>query len=116
MTIIQKGILFSCLMIMLLAGIVLHGCAPAIDPQLLPPAENLSAVSTGEMEELALGRTYYLQECGGCHRHRMPNEFSPRQWNVTLMYHRGRPHLTREEYEKLKKYILIVSEQTYQNN
>ena len=112
----KKKVLLSVAITVMFVGAIFYGCTPAIDPQLLPPVENLPAESIVDMEELAHGRTYYLQECGGCHRHRMPNEFSPRQWNVTLMYHRGRPHLTRDEYEKLKKYILLVSEQTYPKN
>lgn len=88
----------------------LNACAPAIPLDKLPPVGSISSQPAEVTEILERGRTYYIQQCSGCHRHIWPSEYTPRQWKLILKDHWGRVYLTEEEYEKLKTYVLLVSQ------
>lgn len=57
------------LLLVIYTVFLLNSCAPAINPKLLPPAENLNIVKSTDKEVLSLGRKYYIQQCAGCHKH-----------------------------------------------
>ena len=81
---------------------ILNGCTPAIDPNLVPFAEDLGVEKNEDAEALAAGRKFYVLKCAGCHNHIYPSEYTPAQWKMTLRDHVGRVHLTKAEYELLK--------------
>lgn len=98
------------LLLVIHTAFLMNSCTPAINPKLLPLAENLDLKTSTDKDDLALGRKYYIQQCAGCHNHIWPSKYTPRQWKLTLKNHRGRVHLSKQEYEKLKNYVLLVSE------
>ncbi len=110
----NKTLLTSVLVGVSFPTLFIFSCGPAIKPERLPPAENISSKTTVSEKDLKERRRHYLQQCAGCHRHILPGEQSPRQWKNTLNNHSGRPLITKGEYEKLKNYVLLASELTYQ--
>lgn len=52
------------------------------------------------------GRRYYLRECGRCHQHYQPSDYSAVQWGSILARKQSKVSLTDSQFEKLTDFIL----------
>ena len=86
--------------------ICVMSCGTAIpDPQeadlrLLPG--DLSGIN---LHDLRYGRKLYVQNCGGCHRLKPPQEQTDSQWIESYAKMRTRVELNRSEEERLLAYL-----------
>lgn len=88
---------------LLLLSLVGAGCSA-------PTASSPSALaSTGVPADLAQGRSYFLRECGQCHRIFRPEEKTPEAWQTILARKAAKVSLTKTQYEKLTAYVLAAS-------
>ena len=87
-------------------GLSILSCASAIpDPReadLLTLPNDLSGMT---LEDLREGRRLYVENCGGCHRLRTPDERTPAQWTEAFVKMRKRVRLTTHEEDRLIAYL-----------
>ena len=93
----------------LILSLLFAGCA-ATSSRMLPDPGQLARTTGADGKALAEGRSYYLRECAGCHRHFWPTENTPSEWKQTLKEHRGRVVLTKEQLGKVELYLTLASQ------
>ncbi len=56
------------------------------------------------------GRRYYLRECGRCHQHYQPNNYSASQWQTILARKRNKVSLTNSQFAELADFLKSQAE------
>ena len=97
-------------LVCLVIPLLFAGCA-ATPSRVLPDPGRLARTTGADEQALAEGRSYYLRECAGCHRHFWPRERTPAAWKQTLKEHRGRVVLTKRQLKKVELYLTLASSQ-----
>ncbi|GEM_PF-1613045 len=102
----------------ILAGLLLlflggAGCFASTAPN--PPGQAAAPAENSLPAELSRGRAYFLRECRTCHRLFAPEERTPESWQTILARKAARVSLTREQYEKLRAYVLAASQTAVEN-
>jgi mono/diheme cytochrome c family protein len=71
---------------------------------------DLSGIS---LNDLRNGRKLYVQNCGGCHRLKPPQEQTDSQWIESYAKMRTRVELNRSEEERLLAYLRAFAKRPY---
>jgi hypothetical protein len=104
---LASGLLASLIFCMMSCGTAIPDPQEA-DLRMLPG--DLSGIS---LNDLRNGRKLYVQNCGGCHRLKPPQEQTDSQWIESYAKMRTRVELNRSEEERLLAYLRAFAKRPY---
>ncbi|MEP7265186.1 MAG: hypothetical protein ABI772_11845 [Bacteroidota bacterium] len=64
-----------------------------------------SVSSSASLQDLTLGRKYYVDKCSSCHALHLPAEYNHAQWQQQVDEMEVRSHINPEEKELILKYL-----------
>lgn len=101
------------LAIVALVGAGVIGCSAALDHPTPRDAEWASREWPGTtIEDLAHGRTLYVDRCSGCHNLHLPAEHTPDEWKGYVAYMVADARLTPGEQTAITRYLVATSART----
>jgi len=85
-------------------------CSAALDHPTAQDAEWASREWPGTtVQNLAAGRTLYVDKCSGCHNLHMPAEHTPEEWKGYVAYMTSEAKITPEEAQAISRYLAATS-------
>ncbi len=87
--------------------LVLFSCAPGLYIPLSADAQKAGVL----IEDLALGRSLYVRNCGSCHSLIAPNYLRPSEWNPMLTVMQQKAKVSNADIELIRSYLLARAKQ-----
>lgn len=91
--------------ISLLSGLLFFACSPA-----LYQPTSIDADRTGiSTDNLLIGRSLYVRNCGSCHNLYLPEQFTQKHWEQKMPEMQQKAKISDQEASMITKFVLARS-------